>query len=138
MPPLSGSQAIWSFDLSPVTQRIAKSGERDAAAVEQEFRRFAALCFNHPDESLSPSKVVDEFWHQAVLDTPLYRQWCAAVFGEFIDHIPDATGAGMHAQFQRTVELYTVTFGAPDPRLWAEPGNSMKGRSGLRLARNQA
>ena len=120
--------ALWTFDLSPVTERLEKKGRRDAPVVESEFRRFAALWTLHPEEDLAPSLAVDEYWHEFVLDTKRYRAFCDSAFGGYVDHVPDDTGTGMAEEFSRAIRLYQEHFGAVDAKVWAEPGNSMKER----------
>jgi hypothetical protein len=120
--------AVWSFDLAPVARRYERNGGQDAARVEQEFRRFAALCAEHPEGGLAPSLPVDGLWHELVLDSTRYREFCQQAYGAFLDHIPDDSGQGMEAEFAATKALYETAYGAPDPILWGMPGNSMSGR----------
>ena len=119
---------LWSYDLSPITASLTKKGIPEAQRIEQEFRRFAGLCYLHPQKDLAPSKTVDEFWHELILDTRTYRDFCVRVFGEYLDHIPDRIGEGMESQFAETVMAYTTQFGTPEQELWGEPGNSMVGK----------
>lgn len=119
---------IWSYDLSPITARMAKKGTRDAPLLEREFRRFAALRYFHPDQSMAPSLAVDDYWHEFVIDTTRYRDFCDRTYGEFLDHIPDQTGTGMAREFANAKSFYRMVFGEPDSRFWQQPGNSMPGK----------
>lgn len=125
---MQGDTSVWSYDLAPITARFSKHGHAAPERVEGEFRKFAALCVAHPEGGLSPSRLVDTYWHEFVLDTARYRDFCQHAYGAFMDHVPDDAGAGMAVQFEATKALYTQRFGPPDPTLWMEPGNSMTGR----------
>ena len=35
-----------------------------------------------------PSRVVDSMWHEFILHTRAYREWCDLVLGRFVDHVP--------------------------------------------------
>jgi hypothetical protein len=35
-----------------------------------------------------PSRVVDSMWHEFILHTRAYREWCDLVLGRFMDHVP--------------------------------------------------
>lgn len=127
-------QEIAAFDLSSVTEQLLRKGHADAPALETEFRKFAVLCARHRHLNLTPSSRVDDYWHQLVLDTQMYRAFCTVVFGEFVDHIPDRFSFGMNDQFSQTIRLYEQRFGLPDPTIWGEPGNSMSKARQVRSA----
>lgn len=40
---------------------------------------------------VAPMRIIDELWHEAVLDTPRYAALCTQHLGRFVDHVP--TGA---------------------------------------------
>lgn len=46
----------------------------------------------------APMRIVDEMWHEAVLDTPRYAALCAQQLGRFVHHVP--TGADPIADAQ--------------------------------------
>ena len=35
-----------------------------------------------------PSRIVDAAWHELILDTRAYREFCATAFGRYFDHVP--------------------------------------------------
>lgn len=118
---------IWTFDLSPITRRLERRGVADAARLETEFRRVAALFYLYPSEGIAPSVEIDEFWHEFILDTHRYRAFCDRVYGRYMDHCPDDTYSGMWPPYERTKALYAASFGTPDPRYWGNHGaNSMQ------------
>lgn len=55
----------------------------------------------------APMRIIDEVWHEAVLDTPRYAALCDAHFGRFVHHVPagadpvaDATPHDREAQLR--------------------------------------
>lgn len=92
--------------------------------AEAEYRKFLALCLAYPEEAVVPCKIVDDFWHQHILDTRAYRDDCDRIFGFFYDHFPyfgmrDADdAAALKNAYDRTLELYDLNFGAPPPATW--------------------
>lgn len=119
---------IMGYDLGPVTRRLAKRGVPDAEALEAEFRKLSTLWVHHPDAMLAPAAQVDEFWHELILDTRRYRDFCQGAFGAPIEHIADDEGTGMREEFARTLTLYRAHHGEPDPRYWSESPRSMGGK----------
>lgn len=116
--------ALWSFDLSPVTRRLERRLGKHAQPLETEFRRLAALWVAHPGTRLAPSRDVDEYWHEMILDTKLYRRFCAEVVGRQVDHIADDDATGMCAEYDNTRHLYQRMFGSPPASLWPADGTA--------------
>lgn len=117
---------VETFDLSPVRRRLERKGVPHADRLEAEFRRVAALWLAHPGRNIAPSKIVDEFWHEFILDSRRYREFCTSVYGAYLDHVPDDTFSGMWDVYEDTLALYRQHFGEPDPVTWGPVGaNSM-------------
>ena len=63
-----------------------------------------------------PSKLVDKFWHEHILDTMSYQKDCEAVFGYFIHHYPyfgiygDDDQRALQESFNETIALYEAYF----------------------------
>lgn len=72
--------------------------DADVAKVAQGLRQFFQIHRRtHPLPIGMPSKVVDELWHQFILDTRAYRAFCDQAFGHFFHHVPaGAVPAGQH------------------------------------------
>jgi hypothetical protein len=86
-------------------------------AVEVEYKRFLALKRAYPACEIVPTREVDLFWHQHVLDTEKYALDCEALFGVFLHHFPYF---GMRSQqdyadlckaFSDTQSLHELHFG---------------------------
>lgn len=62
---------------------------RDAELVERGLRQFFIACQRSNRRFVAmPSQVVDSMWHEFILHTSAYREWCNLVVGRFIDHVP--------------------------------------------------
>jgi hypothetical protein len=88
-----------------------------AEFAETEYRRYLTLIKLYPNKGIVPSKIMDEFWHQHILDTQAYREDCQTIFGRFIDHFPYFGIYGTDDRqdlldtFEETKALYKKRFG---------------------------
>jgi hypothetical protein len=62
-----------------------------------------------------PSRVVDDFWHEFILDTKAYAAFCAKAFGRFFHHLP-SSGAGDGKKKLKALRL-TWRFACEEERL---------------------
>ena len=77
-------------DLHAVRKRMMEKHEMSRQQVETaeiHFSRFALLV-DVADGPISPSKLADDYWHEFLMFTRLYRQWCEKHFGAVLDHHP--------------------------------------------------
>jgi hypothetical protein len=118
------------LDLSNVRAKLADPeegkgyGSEQLDLIEGEYRKFLALRLIHPDIEIVPCKIVDEIWHQHILDTAAYRIDCQALFGEFLDHYPyfgmngPEDAQALEEAANKTAELYEAAFGSPPDDTW--------------------
>jgi hypothetical protein len=83
--------------------------------------KFLCLC-SSTNETLTPSKVVDDVWHELILFTRTYEQFCQKYLTRFIHHQPSKSPQSEYAQYQKTLLKYLNEFGQPDPYYWPEAG----------------
>lgn len=114
---------IAAIDLSMVKVKLMDSEEglgwtpSFADLVETRYRRFLCMVFVHGDESIVPTKDIDAFWHQHILDTRAYAADCNAVFGAFVHHYPyfgmngPADEEDLRESFSFTQDVYRRMFG---------------------------
>lgn len=57
-------------------------------STEQQYRHFLVLHAMFPSDDLVPTKLIDEYWHQHILDTRKYAKDCEFLFGEMLHHDP--------------------------------------------------
>lgn len=118
------------LDLSNVRLKLADPEEGHGYLTEQldlmegEYRKFLALHLAFPDADIVPCKLVDEIWHQHILDTRAYHEDCDAIFGRYLHHFPyfgmrgrEDAEALMDA-YADTIERYRDAFGEPPDQTW--------------------
>jgi hypothetical protein len=130
------------LDLTDVRMKLADPEEGpglDQAALdlaEREYRKFLALQIAHPEATIVPCQLVDQIWHQHILDTAAYRRDCEAIFGRFLDHYPyfgmrdEAEAQELNDAYADTLDLYRDAFGNPPPDTWVstDPARCRKPR----------
>jgi hypothetical protein len=62
---------------------------KDVELVERGLRQFFMACnrSNHQFVAM-PSKAVDGLWHEFILHTRAYQEWCDVALGRFLHHTP--------------------------------------------------
>lgn len=126
------------LDLTNVRMRLADSeegkgyGDERLDLLESEYRKFLALHMVYPEMDVVPCKIVDEMWHQHILDTAAYREDCEAIFGRFLDHFPyfgmrgEEDAQALHDAYAITIERYREAFGEPPADTWVTIDASSK------------
>lgn len=130
------NRAIEALDLTKATTRLMLPEPKgkgwtpeEAVVAVKWYKRFLALAAKYPERTLIPSVLVDEVWHQHVLDTRQYPEDCKAIFGEFLHHNPyfGSTEEGarlLDMAFAATNELYRIEFG--EDIMTAEPLDDLR------------
>src|SRR3954451_1279371 len=63
----------------------------EVRTVEAATRQWFRLAARHPKAKLAmPSVVVDELWHELVLHTRDYAEFCTTAFPRFLHHTPES------------------------------------------------
>ena len=118
------------LDLSSIRMKLADPeegrgfSERQLDLREAEYCNFLALHMAFPDAEIVPCKIVDEIWHQHILDTHAYHHDCATIFGEYLHHFPyfgmrgEADAQALHDAYAETIALYREAFGEPPKDTW--------------------
>jgi hypothetical protein len=80
--------------------------EKDEFLVARALRSFFLIHLRTAPASIGmPSRVVDDLWHEFILDTREYSAFCEQVFGAYFHHIPAANmapGISRDAGMRRT------------------------------------
>lgn len=89
-------------------------------AAINEYWRFIYLHKNNPKVTIVPGKVVDKVWHDHILHTREYIDYCTKELGEYFHHDPrDYSNKNSVNDPKPTVELYKKTFGhEPPAKFW--------------------
>ncbi|WP_053333916.1 glycine-rich domain-containing protein [Gemmatimonas phototrophica] len=91
-----------------------------------EYRKFVFLGVTG-DVVVTPSKVIDTVWHEHVLFTKAYREFCRDVLQRDFDHHPELLATESQTalfaqQYDATLERYEVEFRVPPPvAIWGTP-----------------
>ncbi len=91
-----------------------------------EYRKYVYLGMIS-DFPVTPPKVIDQVWHEHLLFTRGYREFCAEVLRRDFDHHPelvpiDEQTAAFQAQYLATCELYRTEFDREPPtEFWGVP-----------------
>ncbi|MEK6963592.1 MAG: hypothetical protein AABX70_04140 [Nanoarchaeota archaeon] len=110
------------IDMSQIDKRlVGKVGDGDfVGGLRREAVRFLGIAAAG-EGHFAPSKIVDAYWHELVLNTPLYAR-VAEAMGVFVHHNP--TENPERESFQRTLEAYTRVFGESVPAAYWAKGDA--------------
>jgi hypothetical protein len=116
-------ESVEKLDFARIKHKLMVSDEDEkwtfelCELAEREYKRFLTLIKIHPKLEIVPTKLMDKFWHQHILDTVAYRRDCLEVFGYFLHHFPYFGIYGKEDQenlaktFEKTKSLYRICFG---------------------------
>ena len=91
-----------------------------------EYKKFVYLAVT-ADFSVTPSKIIDQVWHEHLLFTKGYRDFCNDIIGYQLDHSPelipmDSQTGTFNAQYMATLEFYKTEFRMSAPEeIWGTP-----------------
>jgi hypothetical protein len=90
---MTPDEKILNLDLECVSYKlhIEKGWSIDKIdMIENEYKAFLSLAGESSKYNfrIVPSKDIDEFWHQHILDTEKYIKDCIDIFGRVIHHFP--------------------------------------------------
>ena len=124
-----------------------KLGWRPAFAFRaiEEYKRFVYLGVVS-DSVVTPSLIIDQVWHEHLLFSRGYREFCRDVLQRDFDHNPELVPsekqtAVFKAQFDATIDSYRAEFNVePPPQIWGETKFDADAPSGAtpRRKRNEA
>ena len=83
-----------------------------------EYCRFLFLRKSFPEISICPGFCVDEVWHDHILHTKNYIDFCNKMFGEYLHHVPKNLITNDEFDPNPTIELYTQFYGYSPPNAY--------------------
>lgn len=127
------NQELWSkimaFDLDKppseygFSTRLANENFWTKAFTERailEYKKFMYLAATS-DFMVSPSEIIDTVWHQHLIFTQSYQEFCN-LLGKQIQHVPSTRNREDALKFQqakeRTIRSYERDFGVPPVSIW--------------------
>lgn len=123
VPIVMQGELIPELNLQPIKFKLMSKDEgrgwdrETTKRIETQYRRFLFLNLQYPGKHIVPTKEVDEFWHQHILDTRKYAEDCQMIFGRFLHHFPyfgmrgPKDAENLRQAFVETNELCVQHFG---------------------------
>jgi hypothetical protein len=90
----------------------------DAKRALVEAIKFMCLASESDVGRLTPAHRVDLAWHELILFTRSYQEFCEKHFGKFVHHQPEGVNQDNQLQFAKTLQLYKQAFGPPPQDFW--------------------
>jgi hypothetical protein len=118
-----GPDAATRAFASKLQKKLGWSSRYSLRAID-EYRKFLYLGVV-ADFEVTPSRVIDQVWHEHLLFTRAYDQFCREVLGRPFEHFPELVSTGAQtstfaSQYQATLDLYEEEFDVtPPPDIWA-------------------
>ena len=95
---------------------FAPVAESDRALAE--VIKFLTLAAETTHAPLNPSARVDVAWHEFILFTRTYSEFCQQQFGKYIHHEPSTNHELNSNQYAETIKRYRERFGQPPTDFW--------------------
>lgn len=120
-----------SFEAPYLQEKLLKDGKFESGTeyneAFREFKRYAALSQISTDNPLGmASKDVDEVWHQFILFTKSYHNFCNDLLGGYLHHSPHTSKTPTDAKkegVKNFVSAYQQIFGEI-PSIWNISSNN--------------
>jgi hypothetical protein len=117
--PVSAELSALDYTNSAIVERIAEKYHGNLEVAQQVFedtKRFLFLCGTQKTVGflLSPPPEVDVGWHEFILFTEAYTEYCVNNFGRYIHHRPTAVSdknSTYTHDFKKTSDLAKAVFG---------------------------
>ncbi|MFU8787862.1 MAG: glycine-rich domain-containing protein [Methylobacter sp.] len=72
-----------------LAQKHPQLSEQQIDMVFRGLRDYFCICHQAGNRMVSmPSQVIDDAWHEFILSTRIYQQFCNKAFGRFLHHTP--------------------------------------------------
>jgi len=120
-----GPNASTQAFASKLSRKLSWTHTFALRAIE-EYRKFVYLGVVS-DFIVTPPKVIDQVWHEHLLFSRPYREFCRDVLERDFDHNPELVPSGeqteaFHVQYASTLGLYRDEFNVmPPPDIWGTP-----------------
>ncbi|WP_437736860.1 glycine-rich domain-containing protein [Sorangium sp. So ce1335] len=119
-PDLFAYRAPFVIDKLLMNKTVAT--EREAEALFRELARYLWLVESDRTRAYPMFSLrVDEAWHQFVLFTIEYADFCERFFGRFLHHAPGNAPAAhpvREATWDEFAAAYSALYGEPPPEVW--------------------
>ncbi|MDP3917441.1 MAG: hypothetical protein Q8Q42_04115 [Nanoarchaeota archaeon] len=111
-----------SFEAPYLEEKLMEKGlfgsHEEYAEAFGEFKRFVALTMMYGRDMSMMSRKVDEVWHQFILFTPQYHQFCNDFLGGYMHHLPKTSQTPLSSNGRKNlINNYREAFGEM-PSIW--------------------
>ena len=117
-------EKVGRIDLAPINRLLQYENpafwtDDTVARTEADYRRLLALNLLYSGETIVVNKILDDYWHQHILDTAKYSSDCQELFGYYLHHDPYFGLDGEEDRqrnregFAATQQLWEETFDVP-------------------------
>lgn len=115
-------ERINAIDLFMVKEKLMDQDEGQGwsheyvDAVEKRYRRYLCMLMLNPNGAIVPTRDIDLFWHQHILDTRAYAVDCQEKFGFSVHHFPyfgmrsEEDARDLEMSFEKTKQYYSSLF----------------------------
>jgi len=125
----SGFNDVFAFEAPYLIEKLIKNSIVDTAGEAEELfrevKRYLVLCDQDDDRVWNMYSLrVDEAWHQFILFTRQYIDFCDRYFGRYVPHNPsnspnvDLSRPIEKTSFKEFNARYEQLFGVPLPDIW--------------------
>ena len=101
--------------------KISVSTGLEKLDVEELFEEVLKYLFvasiTSPSHGLPPSVLVDKAWHEFILHTRVYSEFCQNELGKFVHHVPGRENP-TEEDISRVLGLLTEHYGIVNERIW--------------------
>ena len=94
-----------------------KVSKNEALERFEETKKFLFLCAKNRNESYAPSVEIDQMWHQFILHTRSYLEFCDLA-GGYLHHNPSERPEV--ESYKRTLKDMNFFYGNVNPVYWTE------------------
>jgi hypothetical protein len=109
----STQEAIRILNKYPIilqkTMATTETNQEQAVKLFDEVVKYLIVC-SESDVSLTPSPIVDKSWHEFIVHTKAYSDFCSNKLGKFIHHIPSGD-ASLEGRYELTKAKMYERFG---------------------------
>lgn len=124
---LKYAQLMNGSQLPPKFMEILMNEQMISASLAKEwiaeYKKYLLMCYIS-NESVSPSREVDEVWHLHQHFTEEYAKFCQEMFGCLLAHAPSAHDGSekedFMALYNKTLDFYSKLFGEIPRHIWPE------------------
>lgn len=116
-------ESVLQFNPQYLKDKLLSDGkvqnEAEYNALFTELKKYLLMCSLSDTSVAMLSTKVDAIWHEFILFTKGYREFCQNYLGKFVDHTPNTESTPTRfASVKQFVVLYTETCGDIPNEIW--------------------